>query len=315
MVECRQNIDPKDVLSEKCRFRFPSRYRDRTKLCFPTLGHTSSGKTFWLAMVYHQLKKGKRPQDVEMVNIRSSQSQLFDEIVSRIIEERLGPEGTQTAMLPYPLTFRFRDKDRWGVSSPLLTIFDYPGEVAKASDPNARHPMHAHRQRALDADGYLLFLDPTLPSETQATDLQGFRDDLCNLKGIEIGTKLRVPVAICLSKLDLLVKIEKLQGISGEAEHFYTELKKADPSGRALDARTIQKRSRLTEELCSVLWPQWEIQNTIEGLFGNRFLFFPLTPVGLENLGEEDLNKRMILPYAIHAPLLWLLHMNGYPVL
>jgi hypothetical protein len=32
-------------------------------------------------------------------------------------------------------------------------------------------------------------------------------------------------------------------------------------------------------------------------------------------LGEKDLNKRTINPYGILEPLLWLLHMNGYPVL
>jgi hypothetical protein len=53
----------------------------------------------------------------------------------------------------------------------------------------------------------------------------------------------------------------------------------------------------------------------VRSLFGDRFMFFPMTPVGLDKLGEQDLSQRTIKPYAIQQPLLWLLHMNGYPVL
>jgi hypothetical protein len=40
-----------------------------------------------------------------------------------------------------------------------------------------------------------------------------------------------------------------------------------------------------------------------------------MTPVGLNEPGETDLSRRTISPYAILEPLLWLLHMNGYPTL
>jgi hypothetical protein len=39
-----------------------------------------------------------------------------------------------------------------------------------------------------------------------------------------------------------------------------------------------------------------------------------LTPVGLEGARETDLSNRVISPVGILDPLLWLLHMNGYPV-
>ena len=44
-------------------------------------------------------------------------------------------------------------------------------------------------------------------------------------------------------------------------------------------------------------------------------MFFPLSPVGMSELGETELTKRTIEPYAVLEPLMWLLQMNGYPVL
>jgi hypothetical protein len=67
-------------------------------------------------------------------------------------------------------------------------------------------------------------------------------------------------------------------------------------------------------QLRDTIWPGWEIERQIDDLFGGRYMFFPFTPVGLDGLGE-DLANRVISPVGILHPLLWLLHMNGYPVL
>lgn len=40
-----------------------------------------------------------------------------------------------------------------------------------------------------------------------------------------------------------------------------------------------------------------------------------IAPVGLGELGVTDLRERVIEPFGILEPLLWLLQMNGYPVL
>jgi len=82
-----------------------------------------------------------------------------------------------------------------------------------------------------------------------------------------------------------------------------------------MDKASIEKRSELMRRLREAIWPSWEIEGLIDDLFGGRYMFFPLTPVGLNELGEKDLKKRMIAPVGILHPLMWLLHMNGYPVL
>jgi hypothetical protein len=78
-----------------------------------------------------------------------------------------------------------------------------------------------------------------------------------------------------------------------------------------MSVETIEARSKLMSRLRDTVWPGWQIDD----LFGGRFVFFPLTPVGLDGLGERDLTRRTIAPVGLLEPLLWLLHMNGYPVL
>jgi hypothetical protein len=92
-------------------------------------------------------------------------------------------------------------------------------------------------------------------------------------------------------------------------------LSRIDQSAATLSLDLIRRRSDQVAQLRDVIWPNWEIERQVRGLFGDRFMFFPMSPVGLNELGEEDLNKRTINPYGILEPLMWLLHMNGYPVL
>jgi hypothetical protein len=63
------------------------------------------------------------------------------------------------------------------------------------------------------------------------------------------------------------------------------------------------------------IWPNWEIERQIDDLFGGRYMFFPLSPVGMNEPGVEDLRQRTISPVGILHPMMWLLHMNGFPVL
>ena len=76
----------------------------------------------------------------------------------------------------------------------------------------------------------------------------------------------------------------------------------------------IEARSQLVSRLRDTVWPGWPIERTLRSLFGGRCMFFPLTPVGLNGIGIEDLRERVISPLGLLEPLLWLLHMNGYPV-
>jgi len=69
------------------------------------------------------------------------------------------------------------------------------------------------------------------------------------------------------------------------------------------------------QDLCDLIWPGWEIEKVVSDVFGGRCIFFPLTPVGLNESGETDLSRRTISPLGILHPLMWLLHMIGYATL
>jgi hypothetical protein len=306
MVRCKNVISEHPY--EECDFAFSAMYRENVKLCFPTLGIPQAGKTHWLAMVYRELNRGNYPNVIQFERIRSGSSDDFDVVVDEILNKKLGPMATQVGRIPHPLIFNFLDRDRFGASNVLVNIFDYSGEVIRSQTIEDRQ-----RQRALDGDGFFFFLDPTEPSETQSQALAGFREDLRRIKGLHAGKQVHVPIALCVSKIDLMVNQPYTDPHGGGAiEKFYRDLGEL---GWELNVDTIEARSKLMGQLRDTVWPGWQIERQIDDLFGGRFLFFPLPPVGLDGLGDRDLTRRTIAPVGLIEPLLWLLHMNGYPVL
>ena len=296
---------------EECNYAFAAAYRSMPKLCFPTLGVPQAGKTHWLAMIYWELNRGNYPKTVRFEKAKSRTSEAFDTIVEEILTSRLGTAATQRERIPHPLVFNFRDRDCWSRSNLLVNIFDYSGEVT--SDMGVDD---YRRRRALDADGYFFFLDPTFPTEPQVKALNDFREDLRLVKGVKSGRSVRVPVALCITKIDLLAnQAYALPGGNDAIGRFYDELARIDPSGESLSPRVLEARSRLTARLRETIWPGWQVERQVHDLFGGRYLFFPLTPVGLDGRGETDLSLRTIAPFGLLEPLLWLLQMNGYPVL
>ncbi|HXT58290.1 MAG TPA: hypothetical protein VN699_06625 [Pirellulales bacterium] len=306
MVQCKNVISQHPY--EECEFTFMSMYREIAKLCFPTLGIPQAGKTHWLAMVYRELNRGNYPEVVQFERIKSASSDEFDLVVDEILNKKMGPMATQVGRIPHPLVFNFLDRDRFGSSNILVNIFDYSGEVTRSQTIEDHQ-----RQRALDGDGFFFFLDPTEPSETQSQALAGFREDLRRVKGLKAGKQVHIPVALCVSKIDLMVDEPYADpNGGGVVEHFYRDLGEI---GWRMDLKSIAARSRCMAQLRDTVWPGWQIERQIDDLFGGRFMFFPLTPVGLDGLGERDLSRRTIAPVGLLEPLLWLLHMNGYPVL
>jgi hypothetical protein len=309
VVQCKNVISQEPY--EQCDYTFMEVYRWMTKVCFPTLGVPQAGKTHWLAMLYWELNRGNYPKSVQFEKIRSQSSQDFDVLVEEILNSRIGTAATQRDRIPHPLVFNLQDHDALGRNNLLVNIFDYSGEVT--SDMGVED---YRRRRALEGDGFFFFLDPTYPSEPQSKALADFREDIRLVKGVKAGRRVRIPVALCVSKIDLLAgKSFSVPGGGDAVAWFYKELGRIDPSGEAMTWEVIEARSRLLGELRDTIWPGWEIERQIDDLFGGRYLFFPLTPVGLDGAGEADLSLRTISPFGLLEPLLWLLEMNGYPVL
>lgn len=307
MVRCGHVISESPF--EECDFEFPAMFRGVPKLCFPTLGVPSAGKTHWLAMVYRQLNRGDFPAEVEFAKLRSRSSDDFDHIVEDMLASKRGPAATQQNALPKPLVFNFIDKDRLGRSNVLVNVFDYSGEVLRAFTLD-----DYQRRRAFTADGYFFFLDPTKTSDEQTAPLSNFRQDVRIVKNLRAGQQIRCPVALCVPKIDLLTSQPYADPNGNDAvDHFYRDVAEI---GWGLDEPSIAKRATLMRSLRDTIWPGWEIERQIDDLFGGRYMFFPFTPIGLDGIGADwTTGNRIISPVGILHPLMWLLHMNGYPVL
>ena len=309
MVRCRNLV--RQHPPEQCNYRFSAGYRPFPKLSFPTMGVPQAGKTHWLAMLYWTINRGNYPASIRLEKVRSQSSEDFDMIVEEILRSRIGTAATQRDRIPHPVVFNCSDRDRWGRSHAMVNLFDYSGEVTL----DLRTDDH-RRRRALEADGFLFFLDPTFPSGPQAQAMADFREDLRLLKGLRSSRHLRTPIALCVSKIDLLpTQPYALPGGGDAIAKFYDELRRIDPTGEACSRRVIEARSGLVSQLRETIWPGWDIERQMRDLFGGQYLFFPLTPVGLEGCSDTDLSLRTISPFAILEPLMWLLHMNGYSIL
>ena len=123
------------------------------------------------------------------------------------------------------------------------------------------------------------------------------------------------PLAICLSKIDLIGTDAYVGPLAAVAEEFYRELREADASHPSMSLALIRARHEIMNSYIQTLFPGWDVVKSVESLFGPRVSFFPLTPVGLQGSGGDGFARRSQDPYAILEPLLWLIHMNGYPVL
>jgi hypothetical protein len=256
--------------------------------------------------------------------IESDQSARVDVELKQLHDQQLAPAGTKppgAGLLPYPLLFSFhdRDPDHPGV---LLNLFDFAGEMTQLSVDVSQM-----RRRALQMEGILIVLDPTWPAhddvgqrsvEPQRSAFERFVAEMKRVRR-RAGLTMDVPVAVCLTKLDLI----PTQSLYSSAALPWLGLLRLTERKQVVLA-TLQRRSELVRGKLGVLFPDWPIARALEANFGNNYLFFPMTPAGLEDdeelllslpPGPESLRGRTLVPFGVTEPVLWLLHKHGFRVL
>jgi hypothetical protein len=196
----------------------------------------------------------------------------------------------------------------------MLNMFDFSGEVMFR-----QLEMDQVRRRALLFDGFILFLDPTqvlgggrgLSIMDQNNALLKFKEEMRAVRSLAEGKSIDVPIAVCLSKLDLLVTKNPMGDAS---RRWVQDLRDTMFDRVSLDL--IHARSQQCARVLPMMFPGWKLERELRENFGGRFMFFPVTPVGLEEgeLGVEDLSRRTFAPFGVLEPILWLLHMHGYCV-
>jgi hypothetical protein len=306
-IRCEAQFKP----GEPCDFEFPARVREWPRLCIPTLGITRAGKTHWMAAFFDESRRSDGSR-VRFEPIRTQGLSVLEQAQNLL---RAGVEfpPTQPA-LPDPVIYEFGDADALLSSEALLNLFDFAGEVAQSMD--VRHPL---RRRMLDADGYFAFLDPMKSAEEQFKLFEKVHHDLRETGRVTLRRVAGVPAAICVPKLDRLRR-QAETGATGHAaaiKEFFEGLRKLERArkGSVITASLIDARSRLTARLIRQLWPREDLEDRIQRIFGRRYRFFPMTPLGLDHVGDSDGGPAARAePYAVREPLLWILHANGYVV-
>jgi hypothetical protein len=299
-----------------CEFSYSQIYGELPKLVFPTLGIAASGKTHWMAANYGKLNFGNAPEGVTFQRLKSNKTAEFDRLIEGLLQNRAGFGATEHGQNPivHPLMFVLGDKDPipFSASQVIASLLDLGGIVTQQSD----HPL---RQSALNGQGFLFFIDPTRPTAEQNNVLTMFRDDVQAEKQLKPQQQIQRPLAICLSKIDMIGTGASVGPMPAVAQEFYRALAEADNAYPALSIQLIQARHEIVDSYVETLFPGWALLSSLKSLFGPRVCFFPLTPVGFQgaDLGAEpsDFSRRPQDPYAILEPLLWLIHMNGYPIL
>jgi hypothetical protein len=300
-----------------CRQELPAMHRYDPRVCFPTIGIRASGKTHWLVSAYDLFSNHQVPP---VHKVDSAANVDFDRLVPDVVRNRRSTNATR-ADLPSPLACYVRTSGLLGHNAALLCLFDFPGELM-----DMRIDVNYLRDHALRMDGFVFFLDPTQVSEGpasaglayQMSELYRFFEDMRISRNVK-SARIDVPVAVCVSKLDMLAGDAR---VGVQILPWLRRLRETADQPPTLEL--MQQRSELLEEVFPLLFPNCNYPAFLEEHFGKRFLFFPMTPIGLNEdilaapvgaYGGKDLRLCDPIPFGVLEPILWLLHVRGYSLL
>ena len=302
-----------------CTYRIARSHQHVARLCFPTVGIRAGGKTHMLTTAYAAIQNRMTPSPAAVQTAPSVMDERFRQYIELVLRHRgeTGATVHDTGFLE-PLLIHARDTDRWGPNGVLVNLFDYSGELVEET------PLSQElRPRAMLMDGFMMIFDPTqiygesgVTLEDQIRALANFYQQMAEARGLPPGTMIPNPVAICITKFDLL---ESQNPIGGQCLPFIQQLDgplKPEPK-QPVTLATLKARSDLVEQMLPLLFPGVDLGRLVREYFGTQMLFFPMSSVNLnaDEFGRIDTSSRNPAPYGVVEPILWLMHMHGYCVL
>jgi len=302
-----------------CEYRMARSHQKVPRLCFPTVGIRAGGKTHMLTTAYASIQNRFVPSRAAIQPAPSVMDERFRQYIELILRYR-GEAGGTIHDNPNldPLLVHARDTDRWGPDGVLVNLFDYSGELLEET-PLAQDL----RPRAMHMDGFMMIFDPTqiygeggVTLEDQVRALANFYNQMAEARGLPPGTMIPNPVAVCVTKFDLL---ESSNPIGGQCLPFIKQLDGAlKPVGtEPVTLAMLKARSELVEQMLPLMFPGVDLGRLVREYFGTQMLFFPMSSVNLnvDEFGRVDPMSRNPSPYGVVEPILWLMHMHGYCVL
>lgn len=316
--ECGSPSGPR--VCPKCRTPLPANFADSRSPLIGVVGGKAAGKTVYMTVLAHELRRGIRRRfdaDVQFVGDQPAGSESvarwLDEYDRALFVNRRLLEPTRPAIdgLRVPLLLQWRQAKRtWGwerFNSSTLSFYDAAGEdMSKQEFVNGQAYLSA-------ADGLIVLLDPfhlagirdriPLPNvdrrdaEPPINVLTRITDLLRNAHTVSGRGRIDVPVSVVFSKVDA----------------FYPMLGDGHPLLRldsSTEARFDEQAGRDTDEHVRALLQQLDADEIDAHLRSNyqRFRYFAVSSLGAPpDYGSGQVNEGGVRPFRVGEPLLWLL--------
>jgi GTPase SAR1 family protein len=306
----------------ECHNPLPTAYCDTPGRIVALVGAKNAGKSTYIAVLLHELMNRIGTElDASLVACddrtidryrRDFARPLFEE--RRLLATTASAATTPREPLVYLLTRTRRPRPGWpgrsrrraDTDALTLVLFDTAGEDLRSRDVRDLHLRYLEA-----ADAIIFLVDPL--------DLPGARAALGDhaapiaaddpgsepinviarvTEALSAGNRLRVPVAVALTKIDALQPSFARQ----------SALHRARRAGGALD---LDDREAVDEQVRAVLhdWQAGQLDRYLGQHYAEYALF------GLSALGGMPSDGRVgaggVRPYRVEDPLLWLLHRFG----
>ncbi|MBC8871297.1 MAG: hypothetical protein H8E44_17865 [Planctomycetes bacterium] len=295
-VTCKNEVRWRmDERPRTCDFTIRKDRLALRRLCFTLIGEPDTGKSFWLTVAFKRLIQEHKARRLKVWEIETEGLQDLKRNLENFAKGRREPIGTPRG-LSKPVLFEITERvEQMDPNRFLVSLFDCAGEEIRTLADNQSAGFF---EGILEADGYLLFLDPRNRNrfEEQA---QGVRK---LIEGVEI-TQRKVPLAICLTMIDALDSWQPLL----EVDKFLDKLREIDEDvtlfGKHL--QLIEERSKATASFIESSMRELFVHVNVGRAF-DKYRYFPVTSTGFTQEGDP------MYPYSVLEPLLWLISVSGY---
>ncbi len=311
--DCKGGIKRIVLKCNNCEHDLPNDiFQYKKYIPFSIVGLSGSGKTNYITTMIQELKTSRSGFDVSSMN--SETNNRFKEEKKSIYEDLRPSESTNKGeIIPYQWRVR-KNGGGSSLDSYCMTIFDGAGE-------DQEKIMDNEEASYIATSKYIIFLiDPMSLSRVKHSikdqnivkwsssdnQLNGNNDDddSTNLaqnmatfirqnKGIRVNKKIDIPVAICFTKIDIILDQFGQAQITKPSPHAKAKLFKTS------DANLVNEEIR--EYLEDI--GEGAFLDAIEYNFSN-VRFFGVSSYGNVPLGHQKLNT--VEPHRVLDPLMWI---------
>ena len=309
-------------LCPRCHQELPANFAETRNYVFSVVGARAAGKSHFVATVIETFKHERGPKlDILLRPISTQAERRYETTMHgplyrtrRILEPTRTAQQRRESALPLVFQAKVSRPGRFGgskriVAAFFLSFFDTPGEDLQSDERTSnltRYIMNSDGITALidplEMEAVLVQLPAHLRGAAVARDnpvniLNGISRAIRRHTGIDDRKRIRIPIAITVSKLDVVADLIDSSSPLHQRAPNLAGFPRADADQASLDMRTLLMD-----------WTSPHMVQTIEGDFATVKYF------GVSALGESpqpDGTIPSINPRRVTSPIEWLLHVNG----